>query len=370
LSDLTFKFDDEYEGYASYYINIVISKGFANTINDYKQPLTELIKIINNLVAFDNAFLTSEETKNIHEIIINLKKIEKTIFERYSKTEYINSVKNIISSEASTYNSDVKKASSSNDVKMASYKRKKQNFIDSVVDAVKSKFKSHCCLLPKTIEKGSGTTDFINQGFRFISTAKYNSIDNIKEELLSSVFNNDFKDETALLGIKDYETFKSAISNCGRTGKYEDKYNENIEKFISASINENHSIIEISTLNETGGTLGEQALAYYKYITNVEASDKIILIDQPEDNISVPGIMKKLIDYLNKLRDKKQIIFVTHNPLLVINLDVDNVIYLKRINNKIDCISGCLESGNIIEYVEENLDGGKEALKKRLKVYE
>lgn len=161
-----------------------------------------------------------------------------------------------------------------------------------------------------------------------------------------------------------------AVSNCGPLGNYEEKYNENVNKFINSLIEENHSIVEIGSSSETGGTLGEQALAYYKFITNTDAKDKIILIDQPEDNISVPGIMKKLIDYLNKLRDKKQIIFVTHNPLLVINLDVDNVIYLKRQGDKIECKSGCLESESIIEYVEENLDGGKEALKKRLKVYE
>lgn len=77
-----------------------------------------------------------------------------------------------------------------------------------------------------------------------------------------------------------------------------------------------------------------------------------------------------MLDYFNSVRDKKQIIFVTHNPLLVVNLDVDNVIYVsKSRNNKLSIKSGCLESSDIIDIVSQNLDGGKEALERRLKVY-
>lgn len=370
LSDLKFEFNEEYEGSISYYANVVISKEFASASNNYKDPLVSLIKIINNLIAFNIDLLSDDERKLICNSIINLKKVERSISKKYSNFEYVNSVKNIIASEATTYNSKIKKLSSANDTRMASYKNAKQSFVDAIVETVKLNFKIHCYELPEKIEKDSGISDIVKQGFRFISTAKYNSVDNLKDELLSSVFNSNYKNENALLSIKNVDTLRMAISNCGPLGNYEDKFNENVDKFINSLIEANHSIVEIGSSSETGGTLGEQALAYYKFITDTDAKDKIILIDQPEDNISVPGIMKKLIDYLNKLRDKKQIIFVTHNPLLVINLDVDNVIYLKRQGDKIECKSGCLESEHIIEYVEENLDGGKEALKKRLKVYE
>lgn len=77
-----------------------------------------------------------------------------------------------------------------------------------------------------------------------------------------------------------------------------------------------------------------------------------------------------MLDYFNSVRDKKQVIFVTHNPLLVVNLDVDNVIYVsKSRDNKLKVKSGCLESSDLIDIVSQNLDGGKEALERRLKVY-
>ena len=86
--------------------------------------------------------------------------------------------------------------------------------------------------------------------------------------------------------------------------------------------------------------------------------------------ISVPRIVKQLIEYIGNLRDKKQIIFATHNPLLVVNMDVDNVVCLENKNNKIACCSGCLERQEVLDCVEHTLDGGKEALKRRLNIYE
>ena len=37
--------------------------------------------------------------------------------------------------------------------------------------------------------------------------------------------------------------------------------------------------------------------------------------------------------------------------------------------NVINIESGCLESSNMIDLVSQNLDGGKEAIERRLKIY-
>lgn len=121
---------------------------------------------------------------------------------------------------------------------------------------------------------------------------------------------------------------------------------------------------------------GEVSIVYYDFkLRNNDNSQSIILIDQPEDDISNQKISKKLINYFNNERDKKQIIIATHNPLLVVNLDVDNVIYLNKDKNDIIKVqAGCLEYQNkeysIIKNVSDNLDGGADAVKRRFKVYE
>ena len=95
------------------------------------------------------------------------------------------------------------------------------------------------------------------------------------------------------------------------------------------------------------------------------------MIDQPEDNLSSKNIANYLVKYFNRIRYKTQIILVTHNPILVVNLDVDNVIYLENNNGKITATSGCLEDekNNILNIVADVLDGGKETIERRLKIY-
>ena len=64
---------------------------------------------------------------------------------------------------------------------------------------------------------------------------------------------------------------------------------------------------------------------------------------------------------------------VTHNPLLVVNQDVDNVIFVQKHGDTIDVVCGCLElensDVNILDIVAKNMDGGKDSIEKRLRIY-
>ena len=124
-----------------------------------------------------------------------------------------------------------------------------------------------------------------------------------------------------------------------------------------------------------GNTLGEMSLVFYKLHTFEQNSWDVLIIDQPEDNISNNNIRRNLISYLRSIQKGKQILFVTHNPLLVVNMDVDNVICLHKENDKIKAVGGCLEyenkdkNINILDIIAENMDGGTEAIERRLKAY-
>ena len=70
----------------------------------------------------------------------------------------------------------------------------------------------------------------------------------------------------------------------------------------------------------------------------------------------------------------RQIILVTHNPQFVVNLDADNIIFIKKANKNIEIINGALEykdkDVDILKIVSDNLDGGIDSIKKRWKRYE
>ena len=76
------------------------------------------------------------------------------------------------------------------------------------------------------------------------------------------------------------------------------------------------------------------------------------------------------------MSDNKQVLFITHKPELVVNLDVDNVIILKQVDDSIEVNSGALEyendekNINILKDVAEILDGGEEIIRKRWKRYD
>ena len=167
--------------------------------------------------------------------------------------------------------------------------------------------------------------------------------------------------EEALQGIKDIR-------------KIETWYNK-VDKFIEEYLSEETFIEKDGLKNTVGETPGEISAIHYDFLFNDLSKDyDIIIIDQPEDDISSTKITQELLKYIKQVRDYKQIIIATHNPLLVVNLDVDNVICLnKNYKNEITVKDGCLEYNcqeyKIIDEVADIMDGGKEAVERRFRLY-
>ena len=97
----------------------------------------------------------------------------------------------------------------------------------------------------------------------------------------------------------------------------------------------------------------------------------MLLIDQPEDNISNLKISKELSAAIQGLRDKAQVILVTHNPLLVDNVIIASGSRDDKRRFSLSLKSGCLEDEGCeaLEWIAENMDGGRQALARRLKAY-
>lgn len=117
---------------------------------------------------------------------------------------------------------------------------------------------------------------------------------------------------------------------------------------------------------------GNNAIYYIKAKTGL-IKNKIVVFDQPEDDVSPEKIRTELIKNLSKIAISNQVIIITHNPQLVVNLDVDNVICLDDSNNSYSVYNGPLykkDGYNMLKIIADKLDGGKDALKERWKRYE
>ena len=98
-----------------------------------------------------------------------------------------------------------------------------------------------------------------------------------------------------------------------------------------------------------------------------------LIIDQPEDNLASSYLNSDLIDSIQKNKQRRQIIIVSHNATIPMLGDAQNVIVCKNINGKISIQNAALEEQiegqDVVDIVAKLTDGGKTAIKKRFKKY-
>jgi len=127
--------------------------------------------------------------------------------------------------------------------------------------------------------------------------------------------------------------------------------------------------VDISQLSP--GTRGIVLLLLYLSIDRED--DRPLIIDQPEENLDPKSIFDELVPLFKEVKNRRQIIIVTHNANLVVNADADQVIIAKAGAHmpgnlpQISYQSGGLENNDIRKGVCEILEGGEEAFKERAK---
>lgn len=108
-------------------------------------------------------------------------------------------------------------------------------------------------------------------------------------------------------------------------------------------------------------------------------SNTIVLYDQPESNMEKEFLLITLVDKLMKLRTRHQIFVATHEPLLVVNADANELILAsnnKRVGqtNQVGyenrSFVGAHGKAELIEEVAKLIDGGTSAVRHRSDVYE
>jgi exonuclease SbcC len=89
-----------------------------------------------------------------------------------------------------------------------------------------------------------------------------------------------------------------------------------------------------------------------------------IIMDEPEAHLDSSLIANYLVDLIKKVKQRRQIIFATHNANFVINGDAELIIKLENIDGKTTFKFFSIED---IEYRKDllQLEGGEEAFKKR-----
>lgn len=353
----------------NYYVDITGNENIESTNNPHenaRKDINALLKKVKSL--FDNDYFSSYNDQ-LKQVYKELSLISDDIEHKWRAVDYEANVKNIMHSCIDDYLRKVKENSSAKDREIKEYNKKKRLLVDSVIAAIKASVKK--IVWPDVPPVLEGVTKNPRQGFYFNREATYNGV-SMLDSFFSKMFVKEYHNIEKLQNINSFSQYAEAIRNCTSISDINIKWAENFERFMSDATKTNDYIMDGAD-QQIGNTLGEMSLSYYKFFTQDDQDWRVLIVDQPEDNISNSNISQKLISYFNTIRDEKQIIFVTHNPLLVVNLDVDNVIFVKNNNGVLSASNGCLEyedeQTDILELIAQNMDGGKETIEKRLRVY-
>ncbi|BCJ00305.1 TrlF family AAA-like ATPase [Helicobacter pylori] len=131
---------------------------------------------------------------------------------------------------------------------------------------------------------------------------------------------------------------------------------------------EKYKIFEVRydkrALNET--SFGQKCTAVLVVLLSL--GNNPIIIDEPEAHLDSALIANYLVTLIKKQKQKRQIIFATHNANFALNADAEQIIQLKNENNKIVAQSFMIESDKHKEDLLK-LEGGEKAFKDRERKY-
>ncbi len=137
------------------------------------------------------------------------------------------------------------------------------------------------------------------------------------------------------------------------------KHLRNVEKYKIFKVR-----YDKRALNET--SFGQKCTAVLVVLLSL--GNNPIIIDEPEAHLDSVLIANYLVALIKKQKQKRQIIFATHNANFVLNADAELIIQLKNENNQIVAQSFMIESD---AYKKDllKLEGGEKAFKDRERKY-
>ena len=363
--------------------NICSAKTCPGSAFERRPNLSKIISKLEN-IKITNQELIDKCNLEIDEID-ELEKYQKyiiSLLEKYisikNEEERKTNIITALNTAITEYNEDVQKMMSKEETKYNELEENEQTIIDgiSVLPKLKSGIGNFDCTVTNPMRITYSHNDFGRISFVSSFANKINEIDTqYIKSLISRVVR---KDSVDLFDTKTItESFLTSIivdASIENGQKGLELFKTKVNNLIDLDFKNVNAITENGKFTETYSA-GFNSKEYFYLIGNDLNRKEIYLIDQPEDDVSQISIADDIVPIFRSIRNRRQVILITHNPQFVVNADADNVIYFfKNENGLIDVVNGALEfsDGNIdiLSIVEKALDGGEESIKKRWKRYE
>ena len=142
----------------------------------------------------------------------------------------------------------------------------------------------------------------------------------------------------------------------------------------------NEDGVFVPVTEQSAGMLSKAYVAHFlDQAIKGTGSNTIVLYDQPESNMEKAFLHTVLADKFDSLRQTHQLFIATHEPLLVVNADSNEIILAtnekkvgqaNRISYSNRSFVGARGKSKLVEEIAGLIDGGSTAVKQRSDIYE
>lgn len=367
---------------STYHLNLVVDLNTLK-VNDFAKILSSIENILGEMRTLSSfSLLQSKDKEYVDEMLQGLVTM-KSKYQHLQQKEQLRARQySFVVAAMEAKKKEIEKKSTDLDRNRSSYSDRKKEFVQLMCSHWTNsyRFKKNTFDFSENVPIVIEKTKKSHGMYTFVSQAKSSCIksQDIENMLLSPVSRCDVFNDLKQMGwTKIAERLNSDTKKLDGTSEI-DKYKTACMNYAVSNWLEKQrgSIITDTRSFVTGNSAGLNAQYYLDLRTLLERKS-LFIIDQPEDDVSEIRISSELKDTMRRMGDREQLLFVTHNAELVVNLDVDNVIVLKNDEQgSLRIFNGALEyedkanSINILGEVADLLDGGAEVIRRRWKRYE
>ena len=116
-------------------------------------------------------------------------------------------------------------------------------------------------------------------------------------------------------------------------------------------------------------SLGQRATALMLFLL-AQGDFDLLIVDQPEDDLDNQTIFEEVIKRLLSLKGKRQIIFATHSPNILVLGDAEQVLRCRFTPDRIDLLAGTIDDRKMQSEIVSVMEGGEDAFLRRQQIYE
>lgn len=342
-------------------------------VTGYKNISSDLDTIVEKIETLkESEWLEISDQKQLEVFIQQLKNMSCGYIQKKEKVEYENEKIALFQAVIKTFREVYQSSVTDSHKEISTYNENINKSAERIVSLI---LKKDNLLVPDFYIEKELIEPLVSRVFDYEFISRLN-ITEINEEYIKNLFCSLMNKSInkSVLEMSQTELAAALFRYTGSPGSVLDVLKISIEKQLEEDF-ENKFTITLSGTDCTQElSAGFNSKIYFDILSYENNHEGVYIIDQPEDNISQKSIREYLLDRFKIMGENRQVIIVTHNPQFIVNLDVDNVIYLGKENGKFIVQSGALEYKdehyNILDIISNHIEGGLDTLRKRWKRYE